>query len=349
MVRPSLCGMLLLAVVAPGALAQDGTASDASPELRYTVAVFLFANQTYDGSLGTLEAGLRDIIAQTMALHPQVDVVDPLRVDRAIRRNGYNPHRPIPYRDAARIAEEELEADRAVVGMITQRNEEILVEGQMVFLQDKRYQWAMQRSLTPIPDPVEAGVFLAKEFLSRLPVDQELVAPTFVVGSHLTIKLSSNSPEVALRLIGAPEDADLSVRGYKVIAGKTLGSVTWDASARTVLISTAPDTTSPDWVVELDAVVTSASETVRLALGATPGATAALEITNQNLLGEPRIAKTFSMGPDTPRSDILVSGEAIRRDAPVYLLALPFGPLEGSLPLREAEAPEPEEPEASGA
>ena len=78
MVRPSLCGMLLLLVVAPGALAQDGTASDASSELRYTVAVFLFANQTYDESLGTLEAGLRDIIAQTMALHPQVDVVDPL-------------------------------------------------------------------------------------------------------------------------------------------------------------------------------------------------------------------------------------------------------------------------------
>lgn len=348
MVRPSLCGMLLLLVVAPGALAQDGTASDASSELRYTVAVFLFANQTYDESLGTLEAGLRDIIAQTMALHPQVDVVDPLRVDRAIRRNGYNPHRPIPYREAARIAEE-LEADRAVVGMITQRNEDILVEGQMVFLQDKRYQWAMQRSLTLMPDPVEAGVFLAKEFLSRLPVDQELVVPTFVVGSHLTIKLSSNSPEVALRLLGAPEDADMSVRGYKVIAGKTLGSVTWDTSTRTVLISTAPDTTSPDWVVELDAVVTSASETVRFALGATPGATAALEITNQNLLGEPRIAKTFSMGPDTPRSDILVSGEAIRRDAPVYLLALPFGPLEGSLPLREAEAQEPAEPEASGA
>jgi len=50
-VRLSLCGMLLLLVVAPGALAQDGTASDASSELRYTVAVFLFANQTLHGTL----------------------------------------------------------------------------------------------------------------------------------------------------------------------------------------------------------------------------------------------------------------------------------------------------------
>lgn len=344
MTRLGLCAALLTGATAVGALTQpEGQAVPQGGGLRYLIAVFLFADQTYDDAVAPLEGGFRDIIRQTMGLHPQVDVVDPLRVDRAVRRSGYNPSRPVPYRVCARIAEE-LGADRAVVGMIVQRNEELLVEGQMVFLQDKRYQWTLLRSLSAAPDPVEVGVALAKEFLGKLPVDPEVVNPTFVVGSHLTIRISSKAREVALRLVGAPEAGDITYRGYKVIAGKTLGQVSYDPPTRTVCISVAADTTAPEWVVELDAVITSPADAVRFALGATPGSTTQIEMVNENLLGEPRIVKTFSMGPDTPRSDILASGEAIRRDGPVYLLALPFGPTEGSIPLRGGEATVPGEP-----
>jgi hypothetical protein len=330
----------MLAIMAGGAAAQDEADPAARGELTYTVAVFLFANQTYDDSLAPLEAGFRDMVRQTMALHPQVEVIDPLRLDRAVRRNGYNPHRPIPYREAARIALE-LEADRAISGMITQRNQQISVEGQMVFLEDTDYQWPAPVALTETVGPVDAGITMAKEFLSRLPVNQELVDPTFLVGSHLTIEIASTAPEVALRLVSAPEDADVIYRGFKIIAGKTLDEVAWDPATRTVFIRTAAGTTSPDWVVELDAVVASPAETLRFALGATPGTTTDLEITNENLLGEPRVAKTFSMGEDTPRSDVLVSGDAVRRDGPVYRLALPFGALEGSLPFHQAAEPAP--------
>jgi len=330
-------GALALCLLSLGALCRVPRADDQPPEEQpepghFTVAVFRFANQTYHPELQALEAGIADIIAQTLDLHPQIEVVDSQRLDRAIRRHGLNPARPVPYGEAAAIAGE-LDADRAISGTLTQFNAEVRVEPQMVLLSDTGYEWTPSRTLTQAADPVPIAVELARELMSRLPVDPEVVEARFLVGSHVTIEVSSTAAELGLRLANGPDEAHVWLRSYKITEGKTLGRVEWDPDSGALLIAAAEGTSNPNWTVRFDAVVTCSAPELRLGLAGSAGSETELKITNESIRGESRLVKSFKMGRDTPRADVLVSADQLMRDSPVYLLATPFGPADGSIPL----------------
>ncbi len=318
--------------------ATDATAGATKPE--FTIAVFLMANQTYDEAADLLEAGVRDIVAQTIATHPKVALVDPLRLDRAIRRHGYNPRRPIPYGEAARIAKE-LECDRAVSGSVFQSANGMRIELQMAYIPDMTTSWIYWETVQDMAGVVDAGVMLSRLLLQALPANPDEVSPTFLTGSHLKIKLASTAERVTLALAEG-ETAALHLQSYRVLSGKTLATVAWDPATGVLTVATAEGTTKPDWSIELDAVLVGGEEQVRLALLGSPGARIEADIVNENLFGEPRQVKSIALETDTPRADVLVSGEAIRHGGPVYVLERPFGPAEGSLPLH-TQKPEPEE------
>ena len=311
----------------------DEPPAEEQPEpAHFTVAVFRFANQTYRPELQPLEAGMSDVVAQMMGLHPQIEVVDAQRLDRAIRRHGLNPARPVPYGEAAKIAGE-LDADRAISGTLTQFNAEVRVEPQMVLLSDIGYEWTPSLTLTKDTDPVAVAVELARELMSRLPVDPEVVEAQFLVGSHVTIEVSSSAAELGVRLANGPDEAHVWLRNYKITEGKTLGRIEWDPASGALLIATAEGTSDPKWTVRFDAVVTCSASDLRLGLAGSAGSETELKITNENIRGESRLVKSFKMGRDTPRADVLVGADQLMRDSPVYLLATQFGPADGSIPL----------------
>lgn len=329
---------LVLALAAGIALCAGAIAEETAPATpeqpeRFSVAVFLFADQTYLESMAVFEAGFRDIIAQTLAMHPRMDVVAPDRLDRAIRRAGFNPARPIPYGAAYRIAKE-LGASRAISGSMVQFPTGVRVEAQMVFIEDPKYQWTAQRMIAPDPPEAQlAAVELAREFLAAFPIEAAPIEPVFWVGSHVRVRLKSDSERATLTLVSPPEEAQWSLGGYRVLAGKTLGEVAWDPERRQVTVATAPGTTAPDWSVELDGVLSGSAAQLRFSVVATPGARVEVEVTNENLLGQPRTVKSYKMEIDTPSADVLVDGDAIRKDGPLYILSRAFAPYGDSVPL----------------
>lgn len=342
-----MLAILIALSMVPAASAQRQSSPAVPAPLKYTIAVFRFANQTYQPELNYLENGVRDVIAQTLALHPQVEVVDPLRVDRAIRRHGANPRRPIPYGQAATIAKE-VGADRAISGSFFQRGSGIRLWTEMVFIENLSYQWPIEKVLEDASQVADAALDSARQLLAFLPVDPEEVRPSFVVGSKARIEVSSTSPSVALELAGPADGTSLALLGYRIVSGKTIGQVEWDPAARRLIVQTAEGTANPNWTISLSAVVDCPEPNLRLALTATPGTRVELKVYNENLLGEPRLAKAFKLETDTPRADVLVSADALRRDGPLFVLARQFGPEEGSLPLMSPAIAGPAEPPQAG-
>jgi TolB-like protein len=316
--------------LAASAVAQEE--AQPAPE-RYSVAVFLFADQTYHGAMGSLEAGLRDIISQTLALQPRLDVVDPERLDRAIRRAGSNPTRPIPYGQALRIASD-LGVSRSVSGSLTEIGGGVRIEVQMVYVADPSYVWTISRTVPPDTSEAEAaGVDLAREMMRLCPVDDSAIAPKFWLGARAHIRVRSNSDRVGLALVTPPEEARLDLASFRVTQGKTLGTVAWDSEHERLAAATASGTARADWEIELSGVMSGPASQLRFSVQASPGATVEIEVFNDNLLGQSRSVKSYRMAADTPSADLLVDGDALRKDGPLYVVKRDFGALEGSIAL----------------
>lgn len=310
----------LVALCALGALAQEAPAPEETTE-RAGIAVFRFANQTYDEALDRFEGGMRDIVAQTLSQHPGLAAVTPDKLDEAIRKAGWNPRRTIPYGAALRIAKE-LGARYAVSGTLTSVAGGTRAEAQLVLVDDPSFVWTPQRTGPPDAAELEAtAVWFAREVLEDVGLDATTVSPSFWVGSWTTIRLKTDAPDVTLRLAGPAEEASWKLRDWRITGGTSLSQAKWDeAGSEVTLLATAPG----EWEVELGGVLSGSATQLRFAIAAAVGSTVELEFTNRNVVGQPRSAKTYRMAIDTPRADVLVDAEGLWRDGPLWVLALPF-------------------------
>jgi len=307
------------------------------------MAVFPFGNLTVSKETGYLELGFRELLQGLMEDNTGLDVVTMKGVDRAIRRHGFNPVSYIPLTELADIAKE-LGCDYVVGGFFYNLQTEYCLRGVLLrFTQgEKPFLWPVDALFTGATDAEGAARRFCDQIVALVSAQATQQACTFWFGQRVKLRVTSDADRVLISLAD-PTAVAMSGLRYRVIEGRQVSEVSVTpsregGSGQIAVANTHPEGTRRRGVVDIWTIMDTASPQLALRVDRAGEGTVLLEVYNENRPEEPRLVKSLQMEAWTTSSQFVVDFDPLRRDGPAFVVARPFAPEEGSVPLASAQA-----------